>query len=202
MAGFDDALFGAMQAATASQTELAATRGKAMSLAFGQVTNTDDPESRRRIKVITDGDTETAWLQSIRTHPGLDSPIPKVGDTVVVAYCDGDSHNGGVYLGTTHNDIVKPLDKRNIDKDYGESVPGDYILDVEGSILIKNKAGASIKLTEDGEIVLTDKRGNKVTLSSWFGDVAFSGNVTIAGKEATVLGATDNKGHTLVSKGY
>jgi phage baseplate assembly protein gpV len=146
--------------------------------------------------------TETAWLQSIRTHPGLDSPIPKVGDTVVVAYCDGDSHNGGVYLGTTHNDIVKPLDKRNIDKDYGESVPGDYILDVEGSILIKNKAGASIKLTEDGEIVLTDKRGNKVTLSSWFGDVAFSGNVTIAGKEATVLGATDNKGHTLVSKGY
>lgn len=202
MATFDTSLFEAMTAATASQTELAATRGKSMSLAFGIVTNTGDPEGRRRIKVITDGSTETAWLQSVRTHPGLDSPIPKVGDTVVVGYCDGDPHTGGIYFGTTHNDVVKPLDKGDIDKDYGEQIPGDYVLKVDGLIRLENKAGASIELTKQGEIVLRDKRGNKVTLSSWFGDVDFSGAVTIQGQDVTTLGAVDNRGHVLVTKGY
>jgi hypothetical protein len=206
MSSFQDNLFSTLASVPAISSEVAANRGRHSGVYFGTVTDNKDPSKLRRVKAIVNGDTETEWLQSIRSHGGLDTPLPKIGETIIIAYCDGNPHSGGIYFGTTNNSAVPVQSKDSATKDNCESVPGDYRLKVEGEIVLENKAGASLTLTREGYIELEDKDGNRIRLSNnstWSGPLNFTNpDVSITNKDIATIGAIDDRGHRIIDRGH
>lgn len=83
--------------------------GKSLGLLAGPVTDNDDPSGQGRVKVALPGKggySETDWLFRVVPFSGLSTPVPLVGDTVLVGYLDGDSHKG-IYLGSVQN-VLNP----------------------------------------------------------------------------------------------
>lgn len=108
----------------------------------GIVLDRNDPETKARIKVTTanlGGVSETNWLERIQPFPFLSTPVPNVGDTVLIGYLDGDPHKG-VYWGVFQNRL-NPAD----DKDSLVLVIGDVTLAIRPD---------SVRLTL-GEALLT-----------------------------------------------
>lgn len=116
--------------------------GRQFGLQFAIVTNCDDPLKLRRIKVTTEskgGLTETDWLMPVKVLPYYDPPIPPVGSSVIIAFLDGNPHDG-VYLGSTIN-RTNPEDTDQSDPvaDNSQVIPGDSRESIGGflELLIK-----------------------------------------------------------------
>jgi hypothetical protein len=116
--------------------------GRQFGLQFAIVTNCDDPLKLRRIKVTTEskgGLTETDWLMPVKVLPYFDPPIPPVGSSVIIAFLDGNPHDG-VYLGSTIN-RTNPEDTDQSDPvaDNSQVIPGDSRESIGGflELLIK-----------------------------------------------------------------
>ena len=116
--------------------------GRQFGLQFAIVTNCDDPLKLRRIKVTTEskgGLTETDWLMPVKVLPYYDPPIPPVGSSVIIAFLDGNPHDG-VYLGSTIN-RTNPQDTDQSDPvaDNSQVIPGDSRESIGGffELLIK-----------------------------------------------------------------
>lgn len=219
-------LFSVLRAATEAAKIANDQKGRSPFCQIALVTNNDDPLNRRRVKATLQskgGKTETDWLYRIDPSPYHDPPIPRVGQTVIVFFIDGDPHNG-VYLGTVTN-------QRNVERSLNLPVEDDGRL-VEGeqieSIKLNRKAtigqnedltigqsrvtqvgqddtltvSGDLTINTDGSITVT---GATITVTGstidLIGAVSITGSGAINGKDIMVIGGRDNAGHTMVNSG-
>lgn len=157
-------------------------RGKSYGLSLAIVADVDDPVQLGRIRVFlpSKGTSSTSdWLQRITPSPKLSAPLLSVGDTVVVGFFDGDTHQG-CYLGVLNN-VVNPV---------AASSDSLVVVVKDSALLVQPN---SISLTVGGStFVLSD------------GAISVSGvsSFQVNGKEVATVGAKDSRGDTIVSRGW
>ena len=147
----------------------------------GIVVDNQDPLGLGRVKVTTaslGGRSQTDWLDRLIPGPMMAYPVPTIGDTVVVGFYDGDSHQG-FYVGIVQN-ILNPAGQQ--DSHYLKV--GDALVQVTPTAISLALGNASIVL-QNGTITISG-----VT------------DVKINNKSVAVVGALDDDGDTLVNKGY
>ena len=164
-------------------------------LTLGIVTNNDDPENLRRVRAITGykgQSIETDWLFRVCAFTDEDAPLPRVGQTIVVGFIDGNPHDG-IYFGVLNNAVMPPLDKDSPRDDHTTTTKtdGNRTLNVTGNISMDS--GKTIEITSEDEINLTV---GSTTLR------VSSNGVSINGKDVTVLGAKDDASDKLITRGY
>lgn len=124
--------------------------GRSLSVELGVVTDNNDPENLRRIKVTLaskGAQTNTDWLYRVLFSPAIDPPLPQINQTVIVAFLEGDSHRG-IYLGNTVNQVNPAFDKGSAQDDYYDSTPGDRLQKTTGQHTITT--GKDLTITGDG----------------------------------------------------
>lgn len=124
--------------------------GRSLSVELGVVTDNNDPENLRRVKVALaskGGQTNTDWLYRVLFSPAIDPPLPQINQTVIVAFLEGDSHQG-IYLGNTVNQVNPTLGKESAQDDYYDSIPGDRLQKTAGKHTITT--GEDLTITGDG----------------------------------------------------
>ena len=155
---------------------------------LGIVTNNQDPENRRRVKVNTalNPGLETPWLTRICPNPFRDAPMPTIGQTVLIFYIDG-LETKGCYL-PLQNDTNPSYSTSDPLLDLKEEIPGERDVSIETNdtlvvganmdhtvngnitieageiVTIRNTSGASLTLGLNGQIILTDSAGRTLTL--------------------------------------
>jgi hypothetical protein len=158
------------------------------------VTHIDDPDDRRRVRasLAKSPGVTTDWLDRLLLSPYDDPPLPKVGQTIVVAFYSGDGHRG-CYLGVIQNDknveqqtATPQLDSaRVIEGDLRENVLGesetivakDLTYSVGETVTIKNTAGATITLAQEGYAIVKDAWNNRIVLGGASGGLGLPSNV-------------------------
>ena len=152
------------------------------------VSANNDPDNKRRIKINlpSSPSLESEWLYRLTPNPDLDSPVPKIGQTVMALFQDGVETEGfySCIQNATNPAIAsdEPLidhtestkGKRLVDvlKDLLITVAGKWSAQIKGNIDIKsnsritfsNLAGATLTLHEVGVVILQDSLGNQVVL--------------------------------------
>ena len=102
-----------------------------------------------------------------------------------------------------------------VGQNYSLRADKDGVIDVGDTLTLRNDAGASLTLTEDGFIVLADAFGHTITLSGGLngtgvrwnlgGDalnIINAGNVTINDRSVIVVGSTDTDNDVNNDRGY
>lgn len=145
----------------------------------GIVVANNDPTKRRRIRASTanlGNQIPTNWLQPLRTNPHIDPPLPKLGQTVLILWADGDGEDG--YYLVLQNDPNPPLTQTDPVLDNGQLIEGDdtvetkgntthtthktrnessledYILHANRNLVITTQSGCTIELDENGNLTL------------------------------------------------
>jgi len=211
-----DSFFDAVAQASKSGQQAADLETRNIAPVLGVVSNNNDPAGRRRVKVIDplSPNVESDWLRRIVDRPGYDPPMPAINSTVLFVSVDGDFLNSW-YLPII-NDTNPPLGKSSAINDLFDEVAGDRNLTTAGhqdertgkdrivsvgkTLTLKNDAGASITLSESGDILIADAAGNQISLA---GSIAFStASLTVANKQIATVGAVDTRGDALNSRGW
>lgn len=178
-----EALFSAIHAGHKAAQVTQDLAGRAIGLQFAVVADVDDPLELGRVKALLPskgGKTLTDWLVRAMPWYGLSVPVLSLGDTVVVAFIDGDPHHG-VYLGVIQN-AANPT---------------------SGSDRwVYTTANSQTAITVDGSMSHTV--GSTIFSIDASGNVSFTGvnSFTINGKEVAVVGAKDTRDDTLINRGY
>ncbi len=128
-------------------------------LRLGIVTDNNDPENLRRVKVqsITRGSSVSDWLSRISSFSGEDLPVPNIGDTVIIASLDSDSHTDIVLGVLTTNNTNQPLDK--IENFAYQSEIGANQKLVAQRVDLQTELG-KVEMSEDGGIKLSNQLGS------------------------------------------
>lgn len=109
-------------------------KGRQMAPVAAVVSKNNDPEGKRRVKVYdpTKGaKVESDWIKPLRIMPQSDPPLPRVNDTVILIFLNGDPDDG-LYLPLI-NDTNSPLDKSDPVNDHADVVPGNKYKQVKGN---------------------------------------------------------------------
>lgn len=171
--------------------------GTITGVSLGIVANTDDPEQMQRIQVydMTKGGTYVSdWMFRLLPFTQFSPPLPKLNDLVLVGYINGDPHQG-CYLGLMVNKKNVPVGANN---DFTIVVGGTKIsLTLAGDVAVEGAKSVSINASD------------KVTVESAelvfkAGSVDFQdcSSFKVGGKQVATLGAKDNTGDTIVTKGW
>ncbi|XAI95724.1 valine-glycine repeat protein G1 [Dolichospermum phage Dfl-JY23] len=181
---------------------------------------------------FVDGDSEKGYYLPIinDANPSRDKNDP-VNDSAVriegnnSLKIDG---NDSEDIGGNQTVAIAGEQNINVGSDLIESIGGDInqdvegkievrsestiLIDADGTIIIKNDSGAFISLGGNGEVLIQDSAGRKLRLGGAFNSTWDLNNlpmsfinatsVTIAGKQIATVGAVDNQGHVIVSKGW
>lgn len=220
-----DSIFALLNSAAAAAQQTVELNGRSIFIQRAIVTNNNDPDGQRRIKVALaskGGQLESNWMQRCNIAPGVDEPLPKRGQTVLVMSVEGNPHDG-VWLGVITNNPNPALDKPDAIADRYQEIDGesktttgaDYKVNCGKSIRLQNSAGAYLELNEAGFVVLGDAYGHKWTLGSGTGgsgwewdaanasiNIVNAADFQINGKTVTTLGAIDSRGDSLVQRGW
>lgn len=163
-------------------------------LQIGVVTDTDDPESQFRIKVIiptiTSGN-EGIWARVATLDAGDNRGTyfrPKEQDEVILGFLNDDPQNP-IVLGCLHsNDSKKsPLPETQGKEEYGMvSGAGSKLIfnDTDKAITISvaaNDGEKTLILNDSGAITLKDGLGNQLVMDTSGITIQASANVTIKG---------------------
>jgi phage baseplate assembly protein gpV len=136
---------------------------------IGRVTDVDDPENMRRIKVELEAypGQSTDWLECFAPIVNCDPPLPKLGQLTMVQFINGDPHRG-IWQGVKIDPTLNPSYNQNDPKyDRTDSVEGDTVLLNGGNYIINcletlqfniNNI-SSFTLSPDGECTLASKVG-------------------------------------------
>lgn len=176
-------LFQAIHAGSKASQVTQDLTGRTYGIQLAVVAQVEDPLELGRIKALLPskgGKTLTDWLVRAMPWAGLSVPVLAPGDTVAVAFIDGDPHNG-VYLGIIQN-VANP--SYGSDRWVYTTPSSQTVIDADGSI---SHTVGSTKFSINAQ-----------------GGVSFTGvsSFQINGKEVAVIGAKDNKGDALVTRGY
>lgn len=213
-----NSLFQTLRNAQQTTNELSELSGRTLTVSRCIVTENNDPTKKRRIKVALPskgGTLQSDWVRRLNDKPNTDSPLPRVGQTVLVLAVDGNAHDL-VWLGVQTNDVNPPLDKVNGVDDHKEETPGNHTVQCGRSLRLMNDAGAYIELSELGTVVIGDAFGHTWILggsSSGSGawkwdingdniDIVNASDFKINGKTIATIGALDSDGDTLQTRGW
>lgn len=217
--------FSAISSAISASQEAPNLNGREIFIRRAIVTNNDDPDNMRRIKVALaskGGRLESDWLQRIALSPSDDPPLPKRGQTVLVTFIDGNPHDGA-WIGVVTNQPNQPLDKLDAKNDRSQEIEGestvktgkDYTIDCGKSIRLQNTAGAYVELNEAGFVIIGDAFGHSIVLGSGSSNNGCTWNLgggtiqisdlsdfKIENKSVATVGAIDSRGDNLVNRGW
>jgi hypothetical protein len=124
---------------------------------------------------------ESAPLNRLLHDPNNDPPMPLVGSTVMVFYVDGLPTNGWYIC--CQNAVNPPLSKEDQVEDHTKFVSKVFYLRSEESILL-NVGSVMFSISSDSV------------------EITGATNVKINGKQVATIGAVDDDGDTLISKGW
>jgi hypothetical protein len=158
--------------------QLAPMIGRSYGIELGRVTDRNDPDGLGRVKATTaakGGATNTDWLYRL-TLPGLSFPSPAIGQTVAIAYENGDPHKG--YYWTMQN-LPNP------------AYTPDALRFRLGSTEVLIEQDGAVSITGFNALTIN---GANVTIDA--GAIALNGPTTISGKAAIVVGSKDTGGDT------
>jgi hypothetical protein len=160
------------------------------------VTDNNDPEKKRRIKVSDPAKPalSTDWLRRLSFTPGDDPPLPPVGSTVMCLFDNGDEVRG--WYMQCQNATNPAFEKESVQDDWWRETPGrktevvggdrqttvkgedaeridqGRVLSVGKALILRNDAGASLTLHESGAVVLGDAFGNTLVLGGASGGLS------------------------------
>jgi hypothetical protein len=191
-------------------------QGRRLDLRLAVVTNNADPENRRRVRVLVSDKApdlvESPWLTRVEPSPYLDSVIPGVGQTVLVGF-NGGVPEDGFYVGVGINDPNPP--SQDGPQSHTLVVPNLVRISAGSSIRLETDSGSYVELRESGAIELRAANGHRWVIGGPKGtpdgtrlpdggSVAFEGltEFSLNSKQVATLGAVDNRGDHLVSRGW
>lgn len=157
--------------------------GKVYGVQLAIVADTSDPLNLGRLRAMLapkGGNSLTDWLTRVMPWYGLSAPYLNLGDTILVAFVDGDPHKG-YYLGVLQNIVNPAYDPDKLLYTFGGS---QLAIDSQGSLTFVT-GGCKLNITKTGSVSFTGVK-----------------NFTINGKQVATLGAKDTDQDTLVSKGW
>jgi hypothetical protein len=96
------------------------------------VVDNNDPEYRRRVKVADPsfgGKVQSNWIMPIRVTENNDPPLPKLNQSVMVLFADGDPEKG--YYLTLMPDTNPGRDKEDSINDHAEKIEGNRSLIID-----------------------------------------------------------------------
>lgn len=173
------AIYAGAKAAQSTQD----VQGRVYGIQLAVVADVTDPLELGRIKVLLPSKgakTLTDWLTRLMPWHGVSAPILTKGDTVVIAFVDGDPHQG-VYLGVLQN-LINPT--YGIDRWVYTTAKAQLSIDSSGTMAYTT-GSTRMEVTEQGSVSFTGVN-----------------SFTINGKEVAVIGARDSDGDVLVDRGY
>jgi len=110
-------------------------KGRQLYPLVAAVSDNKDPDNKRRIKVsdpTKGGKVDSEWIKPMRIMPQLDTPMPRIGDSVLLLFLNGDPLDG-LYIPMS-NETNQPLDKVDPINDLSQIIPGNEIKKVIGNI--------------------------------------------------------------------
>lgn len=174
-------------------------------LQYGIVADVRDPLGLQRVQVYDQskgGQYKSDWLMRGLPFTSFSPPIPKLNDLVIFGYIMGDPHHG-CYLGLVVNNVNKPV---GADSDFTislggakvtiEAKTGDVTVTTSGNVSVK---GAKVTLEATDTLTI---KSPTVTYQSTSVNMGNPSSFTVSGKDVTTVGAVDNRGDILTSKGY
>ncbi len=119
-----------------------------------------DPENLRRIRVSNPSKPAIAsdWIQRMSGSPGVDDPLPAIGQTVLCFFVDGSETQGWYLCGL--NMTNPPLKKEDSIKDSYREVKGDRSLQVQGWVMERSEEDHTISVKED--VILKNDKGSEI----------------------------------------
>ena len=149
---------------------------------LGMVSNNQDRENKRRVKVVNPANPklETHWLRRINVTRNEDNPLPLVGQTVIVFSVDGVDTNGW-YL-PLNNNTNPPYSKASPQDDYHFRVDGHYTLTIGNDVTVTTDSGTSLIMDSSGNVNITaansmNLEASDITLEA--SQINLNGNVSI-----------------------
>jgi hypothetical protein len=137
---------------------------------IGRVTDVEDPENLRRIRVELEAypGQSTDWLECYAPIVNTDPPLPKLGQLTMVQFINGDPHRGiwqGVKVDPDLNPSFDQADPRydathSIEGDSTTLIGGNYILNCLETLQFTINNNSSITLAPDGEVTLANKHSS------------------------------------------
>ena len=174
-------------------------------LQYGIVADIRDPLGLQRVQVYDQtkgGQYKSDWMMRGLPFTSFSPPIPKLGDLVIFGYIMGDPHHG-CYLGLVVNNVNKPVGSNDdftivlgSAKITITASTGDVTVITGGNVAVK---GAKVTIEATDSLVI---KSPTVSYQSATISMGNPGSLTVAGKDLSTVGAVDNRGDTLVSKGY
>lgn len=177
------------------------------------VSNNNDPQGLRRIKVHSphlNSLQESEWVEPLRTSTNHDVQVPKVGQTVILNFLNGDPDLA--FYQIYYNDPHPSKPKEDPITDDWLTVEGNDTLEVGGnqSITVEGNRKDVVRGNEDIEVELVRTVKVKEKLVIDCPEIQFKTSsiyINSAGKQILTLGAKDsdtegNGPDTAVQKGW
>lgn len=174
-------------------------------LKLGIVVDVNDPDNLRRVKVQSAdrGSSVSDWLSRLTGFHGEDSPVPNLGDAVIIGSLENDSHTD-IILGTlTSSGSNKPLNKEST-HDYFSFLDTVYRNRAK-NVLIETETG-KVKISETGEIEVSNDKASIKVLETGEVKITSVGSVSVVsagftynGKQVAVVGGLDSRGDVTIS---
>lgn len=164
-----------------------------MTLRIGIVTDNNDPEGLRRVKVMSQdrGVSVSDWLQRITNYSDEDLPVPKIGDTVVIGSIDEDTHNDLV-LGVLQSQSNNSPNRKSSLYDLCAQIGYEFLYGCQSFRIVT--PGCELEI-QDGKLSI-----NATNIDLNATDVAIqSASLTWNGDQVAVVGGIDTRGDTTLS---
>jgi hypothetical protein len=173
--------------------------GRHLGSKFATVSSNNDPLNNRRIRVKYDHtpDVESDWILRATIAPGIDPPVPRVGQRVIISYHDANPHLA-TYTGVINNSVTNlPFASTNPLIDHIEFAAGDIYSFVpanrfialfvgNASFILSNPNNDSVGAISFGGAVITVNNG---TLN-----ITGVNNITLNGVAVAKVGGIDSRG--------
>ena len=182
-----------LQETVALGKQLAQHQGRTYGRQLGVVLDRDDPLGMGRVRATVaskGGRYQTDWLTREEPCSKLSLPVPKVGESVWASYTDGDPHKGA-YSGVVQNNINPAADKDSLKLQVGK-----VILEIHPEGVLKVSGCDRVEVISD----TTEFRGDVVIEGSL--DISEASSVSINGSQVATIGARDDDGDILDTKGW
>lgn len=144
-----------------SNNEVRKNKGRKLYMQLAIVARTNDPKNLRRIRVYLPdkgGRVESDWMFRLSQTPFNDHELPKVGQTVLVAFVEGNPHRG-VIMGVLGNLANPPFeDKQNIDDDHYQAFSNDVTQTVGNNLNLDIINDRTVEVGDDDSLKVANER--------------------------------------------
>jgi hypothetical protein len=175
-------------AASSNVAKLGDIGDRVIGVQIGRVTDIQDPENLRRVKVELEAypGQSTDWLECFCPIVNTDPPLPKLGQLTMVQFINGDPHRG-IWQGVKVDlDLNPSFDQGDPRYDATHSIEGDSTILIGGNYIINCLETLQFTINNDSSITLAPN--GEVTLANKHSSIAITkdGNVKISSQSATI----------------